>query len=214
MLEYMLKIEKDGGESSFVTSFPSILDASVTEIEPGSLPDFIRIIQKRFNINGLDINKAKIEEIKKDKIFMITSNEKVLFLKLDEKKSKAILYEQNSNKKETIFNFDLEKFLDCSIITEFMPKTIEQAVFSYQNAIETAMERIHMPALIHRLVQDYSLAHSSRSFTNEYQQNYILLANNYKFMSHLEKIKQDFDSQYILFKSMNNSILLNLTKNN
>ena len=45
--------------------FPSILDSSLTEIEPDTLPDFIIYLQERFNINELDANKSKIEEIKK-----------------------------------------------------------------------------------------------------------------------------------------------------
>ena len=159
----LIEIEKNGGEPYLVSSFPSILDSSVTEIEPNTLPDFIIYLQKRFNINGLDINKSKIEEIKKSEILKITSNEKVLFLKLDEKKNKAILYQENTKNNEIIFYFDLAKNSDIYIITEFTSPTVEQNISSYQAIIEREFqENIYLHCT--RLLQAHFLTHNSQFF--------------------------------------------------
>lgn len=208
ILRDLLKIEKNGGYSYIVTIFPYILDSSVTEISPGTLPYFILFLQKRLNINGLDINKSKIEEIKKSEILKITSNEKVLFLKLEEKKNKAILYQENNGSKEIIFNFDLEKDLEVYFISEFVTSTTEEKIISYQPIIEREFHEKHLPALGLGLLQANYSVHNSQSFKKEDEQSYTLLANNPEFMTLLEKIRNDFDLKYHLFKSMNKNISL------
>ena len=212
-LESLLEIEKNGGYDYFVSSYPSILDSSLTEIEPGTLPDFIIYLKERFNINELDENKSKIEEIKKSEILKITSNEKVLFLKLDEKNNKAILYEQNTNSNEIIFNFDLAHYSDIYIITEFISQSVEQNIISSQAELERGFQGNPLSSLLLRLLRNNFYNYYSQSSKKKDFQSYVLLANNHKFMTLLKKIKDDFDSQYYLFKSMTSNISSYPTKN-
>lgn len=66
LFEDLLEIEKNGGQSYYISTMENLLDSSLTEHDYGSLPEFINYIQQRFNINGLDPDLSKIEEIKKN----------------------------------------------------------------------------------------------------------------------------------------------------
>lgn len=208
----MSDIEKKGGINYLVSSYPSILESNSKVIEPNTLPDFILYIKRKFNIMELDENNSKIEEMKKSEILMITSNTKVLFLKLDEEKNKAILYTQNDNIKEIIFNFDLEKFEDIYVISEFIPQTIEQEIISRQGIIEREFKEICLPKLIFSILENHYRTYRSFSQINEDMQDYILLASNHEFMKNVKKIKHDFDSKFDLFRSMASNISLHSNK--
>lgn len=157
---------------------------------------------------------SKIEEIKKNNTFKITSNKKILLLEKNENKDKLSLYEQqNNNNKTLIFEFNFEKIeshSDTFFITEIRPQSIEDSIIFYQKRIEREYKNIHLPKLLHKLIancyHNYCNPHPHYD-TRNVLENYSLLANNSKFLSHVDKIKQDFDSQYNLFKSMQNPIL-------
>jgi hypothetical protein len=212
LFDNLLEIEKYGGQSYYISTIDNLLDSSLTENDYGSLPEFINYIQQRFNINGLDPKLSKIEKIKKNNTFRITSNKKILILEKDENKNKLSLYEQQNNDNKTlIFEFNLEKIeshTDTYFINELRPQSIEDSIISYQQRIEREYKNIHLPKLIHNLIENcYHNYYHPQYDTRNALENYLLLANNSKFVSYLDKIKQDFDSQYNLFKSMQNTIL-------
>lgn len=206
----LLQIEKNGGQSYYITTVESLLDSSLKENDYGSLPNIIKYIQDRFNITGLDPTNSKIEEIKKNGLLKITSNKKILFLKRDNMKNKLLLYEQGNKNKNIIFKFNLERIDSLpgiDSIIEFRSQSIEDSIIFYQQRIEREYLKNHLPKLLHNLLENcHYNYHTSHYNTRDIFENYSLLANNPNSLIHLDKLKQDFDSQYNLFKSMTNTI--------
>jgi hypothetical protein len=211
LFEDLLEIKKNGGQSYPISTIEHLLDSSLTKNDYGSLSEFIKYIQQRFNINGLDPNLSKIEEIKKNNTFKITSKNKILLLEKNENKDKIFLYEQQNNNKTLIFEFNYETIdsqSDTYFINEIRPQSIEDSIIFYQERIEREYKNVHLPKLLHKLIENchhhyYHPYYGTRNII----ENYLLLANNSNFVSYLDKIKQDFDSQYNLFKSMQNLML-------
>jgi hypothetical protein len=201
------EIEKNGGQSYYISTIKNLFDSTLTGKDYGSLPDFISYIQKCFNIKGLDTDNSKIEEIKKNSLFKITSKKKVLFLETDEKKEKLSLSEVKNKNRTTIFEFDLEKIdPETYFINELRSESIEQNLIVFLRRIETEYKEIHLSNLVLKLLKFFYLEYNSRYNNRDIIDSYTLLANNHNFLTHLNKIKQDFDSQYNLFKSMTNTL--------
>ena len=84
--------------------------------------------------------------------------------------------------------------------------TLEQNLIVFLRQIETEYKAIHLSNLVLKLLKFFYLQYNSRYNNRDIIDSYTLLANNHNFLTHLNKIKQDFDSQYNLFKSMTNTL--------
>jgi hypothetical protein len=163
---------------------------------------FISILQNRFNLKWLDSKEAKIENVDEYTI-TISQNNRVVYLKLNKPKTKAVLSYQNKILTEYIIKPLDEKDPDHNIrIEAFEPKTVEQALNDKEEEVRIEIyeniENISI-SLLKYCVRRYQFTIAER----ERIKDITNIAKDSKFVKLLESAEERYNKNLSNFKKLN-----------
>ncbi|HJT83300.1 MAG TPA: hypothetical protein VJ697_02360 [Nitrososphaeraceae archaeon] len=197
LFQYLKSIQKDKGIYSWVEFWDAL---PLYRNDDDYKERFISILKDRFNLKWLD-SKAKIENIDEYTI-TISQYNRVVYLKLNESKTTAVLSYQNKILTEYIIRpLDEKKPNYAMRIEAFEPKTVEQA-------LKDKEEEIHME--IYENIENLSISllkycDIRYQFTNaerEHIEDITNIAKDSKFMQVLESAEEKYNKYFSMFKEL------------
>jgi hypothetical protein len=196
LLKNLSNIEKDRGYSTYVTVIANLIDPDMEDYWYGGSKEFIDYLKTKFKIKWLNKNTSKIKFNKSDNLIEIVEKNDNLVLKLDTKIKKAILYD----KKNQLFEFDIEAIDDTFAICEFIPKTVKEYVMEanllgyerYVNGSNLCMEILKSADFEGREgnIENFAMITSLK-----------LLSKDQRFRNTLQEIKNNFENNFYNFES-------------
>ena len=195
LFQYLESIDKDKGTYSWVEFWDAL---TLYRNEDDEKERFISILRDRFNLKWL-ASIAKIEKVDEYTI-TISHNNRVLYLKLNEPKTKAVLSYRNKSLYEYIIRPLDEKEPDHDIMIEaFEPKNVEQALKDKEEEVSIEIyenvENLSI-SLLKYCVRRYQFTNAERG-RNEDITN---IANDTKFMKVLESAEEKYNKYFSTFK--------------
>jgi hypothetical protein len=198
LFQHLESIQRDKGMYGWVEFWDAL---PLYSNEYDDKERFISILQNRFNLKWLDSKEAKIENVDEYTI-TISQNNRVVYLKLNKPKTKAVLSYQNKNLTEYIIRPLDEKDPDHNIsIENFEPKTVEQALNEKDeeicNEIYENIENLSI-SLLKYCVRRYQFTNAER----ERIEDITNIANDSKFVKVLESAEESYNKNFSNFKKL------------
>jgi hypothetical protein len=197
LFHYIKSIEKDKGIYSWVEFWDAL---PLYRNEDDEKERFISILRYRFNLKWLD-SKAKIEKIDEYTI-TISQNNRIIYLKLNKSKTRAVLSYRNKILYEYIIRPLDEKDPDHNMrIEAFEPKTVEQLINDKEEEVRIEIyeniENLSI-SLLKYCVRRYQFTNAER----ERIEDITNIAKDSKFIKVLESAEEKYNKNFSNFKGL------------
>ena len=196
LFQYLKSIQKDKGIYSWVEFWDAL---PLYRNKDDEKERFISILQDRFNLKWLD-SEAKIENVDEYTI-TISQYDRIVYLKLNDSKTKAVLSYRNKILTEYIIRPLDEKKPDYEMrIEAFEPKTVEQALNDKEEEVRIEIyeniENLSISLLKYCIRYQFTIAERERikDITN--------IAKDSKFVKVLESAEERYNKNFSNFKKL------------
>ena len=197
LFQYLKSIQKDKGIYSWVEFWDAL---PLYRNKDDEKERFISILQDRFNLKWLD-SEAKIENVDEYTI-TISQYDRVVYLKLNDSKTKAVLSYRNKILTEYIIRPLDEKKPDFAMrIEAFEPKTVEQALKDQEEVVSIEIYE-NVENLSISLLKYCDIRYHFTNAERGRNEDITNIAKDSKLMKVLESAEEKYNKYFSMFKEL------------